>query len=504
MIFSARILISLCTLTVSAVGYADELDDRLRAFRTAIELHVKTSAEKAAAPTEQSEPEATKRAQSNHLVQALARLAAQADGADVQNLDQRIKELQGYGETPAELKDLLDGLARDLPKLIEQRVERRVAEVDALVKSVAPACLAAKTESELDGLLKDLSRVHRESSNELLGNDPQLRAMRRLQGAIQAVTAWQDYLAHLTLGHTAGASAALKGLLEDRGYPIIEWAEIERRLTIPVTKEAAREDRLAIIARVERIEDLEGAVAAWRQGAAAGNDQNDQQAMQALHALVADYALMSAGFYGEAFRGASTTASRGGFELSPPWKAQVARLRALLLVQLLPRYLELPNISPPKAGEGGSDYLLRLIGELIAERRFAETIRVIDTYRVVAFGSGTQAPAWIFADMEGLRLFAAAERFAQVQVWPEAINGFRRAAEVTGRFTPSAEAAQRLAELSKEHPEEALTATRQAEAEATLQRLTREAASAAQHAMEARLPPELRTRLQPPPPAFPP
>jgi hypothetical protein len=498
------VLIAICALAVSVIGRGDELDDRLKVFRTAIEPHLKAIADKSDGAGEKSELEARKRMQTSYLTQSLVRLVDQAGSADAQNLDRKIRELRQYGEVPSELQELLDGLVRDLPKLIEQRVERRMAEIDTSVKSVAPACLAAKTEAELDPLLRDLSRVSRESSSGLFGSDPQRREIRRLQGAIQTVTAWQDYLAHLTLGHTAGATAALKRLLENQGYPIIERSEIEKRLILPASKEAVREDRLASIARVERIEDLERAVAVWRQSASAGNDQNEQQFLQALNWIVADYVSMSAGFYGEAFRGASGATGRGGYDFPPPWKAQIARLRALLLVKVLPRYLELPDISRPNAGEGGSDYLLRLIEELIARRRFAETVRVIDTYRTLAFGSGTQVPAWIAVDMEGLRSFAAADRFAQVQLWPEAINGFRRAAETTGRFTPSAEAAQRVAELSKAHPEEAQTAARLAEAEATYQRLSREAASGAQRAIESRLPPEIRSRMQPPPPGFPP
>ena len=91
----------------------------------------------------------------------------------------------------------------------------------------------------------------------------------------------------------------------------------------------------------------------------------------------------------------NSTGSTGGPTLSADWQGELARLRGLALLMVLPRYLVLPDQPAPKENEAASDYLLRLAGDLISARRFTESIRVLETYRTVAFNNSGQGPSWV-------------------------------------------------------------------------------------------------------------
>lgn len=476
---------------------ADELEDRLKTFHdAAAPLIEKLAAGSVATEGKRDE----RRVATAYVAGILARLGETGQRTQPEMIIRQIQELRDFAEISPELKTLLDGLATDLPQLAQQRVDRWVAEIDALVKGAGAACLAAKTEADLDPVLRELSHAASRMSPDSARNEAEQRAQRRLQSAIHTVSAWQDYLAHLTLGNPAGASAVLKRLTESNEYPIIAHAEIEKRISSPTPAkkaETAPGEKLAVLNNVQKIEDLESALVEIRRMQTGDEIASLRPVLQAFDRLVGAIAAWHAGFVGEAFQVALNTAPNPS-SVPPEWAAQLNRLRGLLLVKVLPQYLELGEERVPNPEETASAYLLRLCEELLQQKRFAETVRVLETYRMVAFsGAATQAPSWVAADIEGLRAFSAATRLASAGSRAEAINNFRKAAEAAGKFTPSAVAAEQMAELQRAYPEEAKTAARLAETEALYQRLNRDVTEASR-AIESRLPPDIRARMRPP------
>ena len=493
--FSSKLQAVLCAAALLVTGQlcADELDDRVKGVRDAVVTHIQQLRGAA-----RSDPTVHQHAlrEAEQLEQVLKQLGPAAL-LRPEFVAQKIEEVRTFSNIPPGLSGLLDELASELPKLAEQRTERQLAEIDRLVNKAASACLSAKAESDLDPLLRELSVAAGRPRGESANSEREQRAHRRLRAAIDTVSRWQDYLAHLALGNPAGASSTLQQLLQSTEYPIIARAEIEKRLLPTGAARDPRSEQLAVIKGVQNIDGLDAALEELRRRLAAEQNASNANVLQPLQQLAAAVAAARAGFVAEAFHAASTSPNFGG-PLGSEWDAEVRRLRGLLLLKVLPRYLELREPSGPKEGENVSEYLLRLTEELVKQRRFGEAIRALETYRSVAFPSTTQAPPWIAADLEGLRAFAAAERLTVAGSWAEAINSLRRAAEISGKFTPAKEAAERLAELTAAHPEEAKTAARLAEADAIYQRLSRDIASDAARALEARMPPDIRSRMRPP------
>ena len=461
----------------------------MQAFRAAAQPLVEQTRAEAAKPENAEKAQVEK-----HALDRLARLLAANTSLQPESIPLLLADLARHPELPPELQTLLTNLGADLPGLINQRSEQRLAAVDRFVKETAAACLSAKSEGELDATSRQAAEILHGFSDATRSDERTQRAKRRLQAAIQVISIWQDYLAFLALGDASGGERTLKRLLERTDYPIIAKAEIEKRFTPSEPNVPAATRSLAIVREVRKIDDLAPALEKARATLSADRDTQQRSQLYYFERLVTAQASFQAGFVGEAFQIVNSTGSTGGPTLSPEWQGELARLRGLSLLILLPRYLMLPDQPAPKESEAASDYLLRLAGEFSSARRFSDSVRVLETYRTVAFPTG-QVPAWIQADIDGLQSFVAAERMTAAGSWTEAIRNYRRAATSGGKFAPAAEATERLGAMTKDHPDDARAAERLAEIEAQYQRLSRDIANDAARAMENRLPPDIRARM---------
>lgn len=470
---------------------ADPLEQRLDKLR----LNLSAAATKAAAETPTEPERARRQTATAEMLRRYAEILQPDSGEGMAGALRQINTLEGL---PPEVTAELNTLLRDLPKLTEERDEQALAAIDALVKKVAPACLAAKEEAELDPLLRELSRPLRGQSSR--SENPRFaRSLRKLQAAQRAVSQWQDYLAHRAAGNAKAADTVLQSIGSQSDYPIIAQEEISRRIS---SKEPTQGDAEAvrILREVKSLDGLPAVLAELR--ARLGAREAEYSARFAtLNQIANAGAAYRAGFFGLAFQTATATPSAQ--EMAAPaksenWNTELVRLQGLLLLEVLPRYLELPTFSPPAPGENGATYLLRLADDGAAAGRWMDTARIVDTYRLVAFRNPAQAPPWIAEDVVGLKAFAAAEQLATAQAFAEAMKSFRQAAESGGKYTPGSRAAARLGEITAAHPEEAKVAAAAGQSEQLLQQLQQKLVGEAVRAMELRLPPDIRNRMTPP------
>ncbi len=470
---------------------ADPLDDRLEKARQTLSA----AAAKLAAETP-TEPERVQRqtATAKMLRRYAESLQAEAGG----NLAGALRQLSAMEGMPAEAAAEIKALLSDLPKLTAERDESAIAAIEALVKKVAPACLAAKDEAELDPLLREVSRPLRGQFSR--SEDPLLaRSYRKLQAAQRTVSQWQDYLAQRAAGNAKAADNVLQSIGSQSDYPIISQEEITRCLsakepTRPWDKEAVR-----ILSEVKTLDALPAALGEVR--ALGGLEAQKEMDLVFLNRIAAAYAAYQAGFIGAAFYMATERFQDAATSADPlRWRPEIARLHGLLFLTVLPRYLELPAASPPAPAEDGTAYLLRLADETAAAGRWAETARIIATYRLVAFRHPAQPPAWIEEDVTGLKAFAAAEQFAAAKAFAEAMKSYQRAAATNGKYTPAARAAARLGEITAAHPAEAETAAMAAQTEQQLREIQQRFIDEAVRALEMRLPQDVRNRMVPPRP----
>ncbi len=485
---TASLLTAFLALAFALQGRADPLDERLEKLR----LMLAEAAAKAEAATGDDSPR--QRMVAETLRRGVEMLLPEVG----EGLGNALRQISAAA--PAEARAEADALLRDLPKLTEERDDRTIAAIEELVKKTGSACLAAKTEAELDPLLREVSRPQRGQFSR--SEDPRpSRSYRKLQAAQHTVAQWQDYLAQRTAGNAKAAYNILQSIGNQGDYPIIPQEEITRRLSALAPTQGVAE----AVRMLREIKTLDMIPAVIDELRARLNGQEGEYAahLATLGQIANAYSAYRAGLIGAAFQ--TATAIQSPHERPVPgnlngWTAETMRLQGLLLLAVLPRYLELAAAPAPAAGEDGATYLLRLADESAAAGHWLETARIVETYRLVAFRSQDQVPTWIAEDVTGLKAFAVAEQLAAAQAFAEAIKSFRQAAGTNGKYAPSARAAVRLGEITSAHPEEAKIAAASAQTDQLLQQIQRKFTDEAARAFESRLPPDIRNRLTPPRP----
>lgn len=350
----------------------------------------------------------------------------------------------------AETKEKISQLQRELPKLAEDRQKAVAAQIAATIDKAGKACLAAKTEADLDAVIVELSALKKSRSDSYTGvSEARQRLNTRLDGATRFVTRWQDALVQSARGYDSAARAIFRELAEPSGsnayYPVLPKAEIVARLG--KDHETTGED---VVRGVKTLDELPKAIAEVNRlarenrGAAYEGNSLANELTQISRA----YAAFQAGNYSSAL----TTASQ--WETGATMRsAESMRLKTMLVLQVLPRFLELPDNPQPKAGENPSDFLLRLATEAVAQNDWGRVARALDTYRLIAFGT-RQPPAWIVSDLEACQQFVAGQNLEKSKRIVPAILAYQRAIKGSGKFSPQKQAGERLAALEKEYPQE--------------------------------------------------
>jgi hypothetical protein len=140
--------------------------------------------------------------------------------------------------------------------------------------------------------------------------------------------------------------------------------------------------------------------------------------------------------------------------------AGIIRLKSQLLVAVLPHYLALPENPQPKADENPSDFLMRLATEAAGRSDWEAVSRILGAYKMCAFN--TNPPTWLSADMASCAAFLNGQKLEQVGSHIAAIVAYHKVLQQSpGRFSPAKQAAERLAELRKDQPEDFDAAVRE-------------------------------------------
>lgn len=350
----------------------------------------------------------------------------------------------------AEAKEKISQLQKELPKLAEERQKAVATQVAATIEKAGKACLAAKTEADLDPVLVELNALKKSRSDSYSGiGEARQRLNTRIDGTVRFVTRWQDALAQSSRGFDAAARAILRELAEPSGsnayYPILQKSEIVARLG--KDGETTGED---VARAVKSLDELPKAIAEVnrlareiRSGGFEGNTLGNE-----LSQISRAYAAFQGGNY------AAAVTTLGQYEAGANFRsAESIRLKTMLMLQVIPKYLELPDNPQPKAGENPSDFLMRIAEEGAAQQDWARVTRALDTYRLVAFGT-RQAPAWIVSDLDACQQFVAAQNLEKSRRMVSAILAYQRAVKSSGKFNPQKQASERLAALEKEYPQE--------------------------------------------------
>ena len=137
----------------------------------------------------------------------------------------------------------------------------------------------------------------------------------------------------------------------------------------------------------------------------------------------------------------------------------VTRLRAELLLLVLPRILGVEQTDQPKAGETVEGYLVRMRAVAIAHHDFELLSRTISAAREISASIAGPGQSLIGQDYTSFLYWREGQNAERAKRFFEAALAYRRALSSATSAVPVEFIAQRLDAIEKEHPDEFRQAT---------------------------------------------
>lgn len=368
-------------------------------------------------------------------------------------IDSVLRQLTTSRLSPA-AKELISQLQKEAPKFIDERQKAFAEQVSAGIEKAAKACRQAKTAPEMETAIAQFSALKPRNQNGRT-TEQQTRLVQRIDSVLRFMTRWQDSILQASAGYDGAARNILRELADpsssysgNQNYPLLTRAEIVARMG--KESEATVED---ILRGVKTLDELPKAIADLQR---LSQEPRRGVSMMEINSPVGELTQISRGH--NAFKGGAYDGALASVSTDAPYvqaigsSPELTRLRNLLLTEVLPKYLELPDDPKPKANENASDFLLRLAKESAGKEDWARVARILDAYRQVAFGR-VQTPAWVDADIDACENFASAANLEKAGRFAAAIQAYQKVLTKIGRYAPTAAANDRLLALQKSQPE---------------------------------------------------
>jgi hypothetical protein len=307
------------------------------------------------------------------------------------------------------------------------------AEIDVQCTEAARALEQADGPRAVQALSRDLQPFFAQYANVFAGEH-----QAQLDGLRQVVAMW---LAVLTAEEAEDYKSALAAL-EGAKIGILSAALLEAKRTALMLRamDAPRAPDPAIIAQVDEamrkagtVEDLLTLVPRLR-ALLKSSPGEDLAELRVLHEDI--QAL---------FSGDPNTAR-------PPyphrWRSRIARLTDEKLVRQIATVTLLDGLRFEQAEETAAALLLREADQAAGEGDWERLIALLSAYRQYIV-PGIATPAWLEADLTGVRMFMAARRYEAAGADDDAMAAYRTVVQTIGPRVPHAEAAQRLVALGE-------------------------------------------------------
>lgn len=382
----------------------------------------------------------------NELVRLQKDLAR--DTFNAQDAERALTQLASTRISP-EAKVLVSRISALLPGLAEANEKETVARLNASLEKAAAACLSAKKDTDLDEVAAELNARQRRPVD-YSSSAGRTRNYARLDAAIRHVGRWQEYLAQAAGGYEVPAKNILRELAENpTSYPLLTRTQILARIGPEETAETPD----VLLRAVTNLDDLPPVITRLTRTVAprrfGSSPYADSSLIVAeLNQIYKAHAAFKAGSYSQAIQ-IGTAAQYDGGSAMP--SVETIRLRGLLLAEVLPRYLEVSGHGDMKASENPSQYLMRLADEATAKGDWDMVQRVLDAYRLSAFGM--RAPAWLQGAITACAAFVSGQNFEKAGQFSHAVLSYQAVLRQAGKHVPLKEAGERLAAISKEHPQ---------------------------------------------------
>ncbi len=336
--------------------------------------------------------------------------------------------------------------------IITASADEENKEITDALRRASDVVLKAHKASDLDAALIELHRLATVAVRFRSGNPERESAVNRLYDAARFLQQWQNYLWAVEGEKFDNGIRILTDLAQSIQSPLdVPRSEILARVRSLEAKDAAQADSYAapILQSIHSLDDLPKALTQLKSRPAYKS--------QALSNLVTGLEAVCKAYV--AFKEGVATTLPPTYWQTGDTTPIVTRLRAELLLLVLPRILGVEQTDPPKAGETVEIYLMRMRAAAIARHDFELLSRTISAAREISSSIAGPGQSLIGQDYTSFLYWREGQNAERAKRFFEAALAYRRALSSASPAVPVEFIGQRLDAIEKEHPDEFRQAT---------------------------------------------
>ena len=315
---------------------------------------------------------------------------------------------------------------------------------DAL-RRASDVVLKARKASDLDASLIELHRLAAAPARFRSGN-PERESANRLYDAARFLRQWQNYLWAVEGEKFDNGIRILTDLAQTEQSPLnVPRSEILARARSLEGKDKAQVDSNAapILQSIHSLDDLPTALTQLRSGT------HPPYQSQALSNMVNGLEAVCKAYL--AFKEGVATTLPPTYWQTGDTNQIVTRLRAELLLLVLPRILGVEQTDPPKTGETVEDYLMRMRAAAVARHDFELLSRTISAAREISSSIAGPGQSLIGQDYTSFLYWREGQNAERAKRFFEAALAYRRALSSATPAVPVEFIGERLDAIEKEH-----------------------------------------------------
>lgn len=384
--------------------------------------------------------------ENQNQLMAIRQYLRQVQNALAQDSNRQMNQvLENYGnyEPSEKAAKSVASISRAIKEEAEQKTQAVISELEGTLAAAAETVGLAEEPEDLDKVIVSLSRnrFNNDDGESYSSNNQAVRNLiSELSAARQFATAWQDYLQASNSGNTGKAVQALRNL-SSLDKSLIPRSRIIARMEF----ELEDDDELTkILDQVKKPDDMREAIRKLNRltgGNRSSGSENaaSREALQTLAKLEKTYREHLAGLpvNVEVLQSAN----------NPGDSMDFTRLRAALLLMVLPRALDLPEGVVPAEGEAVDAFLGRAIADAKRRDDTAAVLRVSGLRQSFVRSANSSD-----SEMDALRAYAAGRKQMAAGQHPLAVVSLQQALMSGSDLVPADKVGELLETIRKDHP----------------------------------------------------
>lgn len=371
-----------------------------------------------------------------------------------ENLQETLSQLSAYFTSEAVLNEI--AILQD-----EIRTEREAQENIALSKiqealdRAGKAVQESKKPADLDASITELGKFRMRGERGQT-SEPVRLALYQVEPTLQFVTQWQNYLSAVETGNSQAAQEALRSLSNSNGLSLIPRSEILKLLALSKPGKPGQDDPEQsspmdavekILSETKSLADMEATLKKLRKLQESRGNSNRMDIInpliQSLQPIDKNYQDFKAGL---AVNLESPQNYSGGTEIG---NTVVPRLKAELMLLMLPRYVGAPEGTRAQPGEDVLQFLDRLSNEAKSRGDVGVAIRAREARRLLQRGSAMSSN-----DTAALSALVSGQNQEAAGQYMLAVVSYQTSLKSGSDLIPAKIIGERLAAIQAAHPKD--------------------------------------------------